>query len=160
MSDQISKMKKHELLFGPDLRNELSFGPDLRNELSERKKHEKKMKKFIFFRFFHFFFIPQIWSERKFIPQIWSEQKFMFFSFRSVSGYLVRHHHSLFSFSKFNFTIMSNMNLLSFNFDSCAQSHPHNLRAFEVKKCFQIFCTGEHKLQPTAKKTEMKMNSK
>ena len=26
------------------------------------------------------------------------------------------------------------MNLLSFNFDSCAQSHPHNLRAFEVKK--------------------------
>ena len=43
------------------------------------------------------------------------------------------------------------MNLLSFNFDSCTQSHPHSLKAFEVKTCFQIFWTEDHKLQPTAK---------
>ena len=89
---------------------------------------------------------------------------FVFFSFRSVSGYLVRHHHSLFSFSKFNFTIMSNMNLLSFNFDSCTQSHPHNLRAFEVKICLQIFCTGGAQTPTNCKKSrnenEFKMKAK
>ena len=158
-------MKKNELLFGPDLRNELSFGPDSRNELSERKKM-KKIKKFMFFscfflRFFHFFHSANLVRTKVHSANL-VRTKVHFFSFRSVSGYLVRHHRSLFSFSKFNFAIMSNMNLLSFSFDSCTQSHPHKLRAFEVKIFFQIFCTctGEHKLQPTAKKTKMKMNSK
>ena len=45
-------------------------------------------------------------------------------------------------------------------FDFCTYSHPHSLKAFETKICFQIFWAGDRKLQPSAKKAEMKMNSK
>ena len=111
----------------------------------KRKKHEKK---WTFSFFFHFFFVLKVHSVS---GRIW---KFIFFSFRGFSGYLVRHHHSLFSFSNFKFMIMSNMNLLSYNFDSCTYSHPHSLKAFEVKICFQIFWAGNRKLQPSAKKKQ------
>ena len=133
------------------------IGMNFQNEKNEKMK--KFIFVFVFFRFFHFCSFrksgPNESSFRKsgpkkssffFIPQRFG----IFGQTSSLSVFIL----------KICFTIMSNMNLLSFNFDSCAQSHPHNLRAFEVKKCFQIFCTGEHKLQPTAKKAEMKMNSK
>ena len=55
------------------------------------------------------------------------------------------------------------MNLLSFNFDSCTQSHPHNLRAFEVKKNQNLLHRGAQtptNCKKSRNENEIKMKAK